>query len=70
MKKYNIPNYIRYKNELKSNYPEHKQFYEYSRDDLVVQFLPLVENPSSTGGGSMVSGVLQLRNPPLSEIGE
>lgn len=44
MKKYNIPNYIRYKNDLKSSYPEHKQFYEYSRDDLIVKFLPLVEN--------------------------
>ena len=44
MKKYNIPNYVRYKNDLKSNYPENKEFYEYSRNDLIVKFLPLVEN--------------------------
>ena len=44
MKKYNIRNYIRYKEDLKQSYPKYKEFHEYNRNDLIVKFLPLVEN--------------------------
>ena len=46
MKKYNIKNYIRYKEEVKvliSNI-EIKDFIEYTDDELKIIFLPLVEN--------------------------
>ena len=46
MKKYNVQNYIRYKNDVNQavkrlpNIP----LYEYSRNQLITKFLPLVEN--------------------------
>ena len=46
MKHYNIQNYIRYKQDLDlviKRIPK-KEFNEYSREELVVTFLPLVEN--------------------------
>ena len=46
MKHYNIQNYIRYKNDLEvtiKRIPK-KQFHEYTRDELITTFLPLVEN--------------------------
>ena len=46
MKHYNIQNYIRYKKDLEDVIKriEPKDFHEYTRDELVVTFLPLVEN--------------------------
>ena len=46
MKKYNIKNYIRYKEDVKVSQPEGKFYDEYSRQELIVKFLPLVENIS------------------------
>jgi len=46
MKHYNIQNYIRYKKDLEvtiKRIPK-KEFSEYTRDELVITFLPLVEN--------------------------
>ena len=46
MKKYNIQNYIRYKNDMSSvlaRLPD-VDYEEYSRDQLIERFLPLVEN--------------------------
>jgi len=46
MKHYNIQNYIRYKKDLEEaikNIPN-KEFHEYTRDELIITFLPLVEN--------------------------
>ena len=46
MKKYNIQNYIRYKNDMSSvlsRLPE-IDYEEYSRNQLIERFLPLVEN--------------------------
>ena len=46
MKNYNVQNYIRYKNDLEvciDLIPE-KQFNEYTRNELVTTFMPLVEN--------------------------
>ena len=44
MKKYNIKNYIRYIEDLKENMPSEKALKEYTREELIVKFLPLVEN--------------------------
>ena len=44
MKKYNIKNYIRYKEDVKSCMPEEKFYDYYTRDELIVRFLPLVES--------------------------
>ena len=43
MKKYNVANYIRYKEDLKASMPEDKPYDEYTRDELIIKFLPLVE---------------------------
>jgi len=46
MKKYNIQNYIRYKNDVNKAVArlESKMWDEYSREELTTKFLPLVEN--------------------------
>ena len=46
MKHYNIQNYIRYKNDLEATLKRipNKEFHEYTRNELVTTFLPLVEN--------------------------
>ena len=44
MKKYNVQNYIRYKEDLKRSMPEEKPFKQYTRHELVIKFMPLVEN--------------------------
>jgi len=46
MKHYNIQNYIRYKEDLETTIKRipKKEFSEYTRDELVITFLPLVEN--------------------------
>jgi RNA polymerase sigma factor (sigma-70 family) len=44
MKKYNVKNYIRYKEDVKASMPEDKPYDQYTRDELIIKFLPLVEN--------------------------
>jgi len=46
MKHYNIQNYIRYKNDLETTLKrlENKNWHEYTRNELVTVFMPLVEN--------------------------
>jgi RNA polymerase sigma factor (sigma-70 family) len=44
MKNYHVKNYILYKNDLKESMPDTKPWDEYTRDELIVKFLPLVEN--------------------------
>ena len=46
MKKYNQENYNRYKNDLKVNIKRigNKEWRDYSRDELITIFMPLVEN--------------------------
>jgi len=44
MKNYDNYNYSRYKADIKSNMPEGKFWDEYTRDELIIKFLPLVEN--------------------------
>tara|TARA_R110000851_G_scaffold223966_1_gene376818 strand:+ start:1252 stop:2010 length:759 start_codon:yes stop_codon:yes gene_type:complete len=46
MKNYNVQNYIRYKKDLESSISrlDDMQYDEHSRDELVIRFMPLVEN--------------------------
>jgi RNA polymerase sigma factor (sigma-70 family) len=46
MKSYNIPNYIRYKEDIKETNKNSlsDDFYGYTREKLIAKFLPLVEN--------------------------
>ena len=44
MKKYNQENYNRYRADLKKSQPKNKKWSDYTRDELVAKFLPLVEN--------------------------
>ncbi len=46
MKKYNITNYVRYKEDLKKSNTliQDKSWAEYSRNELIIKFMPLVEN--------------------------
>ena len=74
MKKYNVQNYIRYKNDLEASMPEDKvilredghyeqAFFAYSRDELIVRFLPLVENLARKFSTSdQASGVLSIND--------
>ena len=63
MKKYNIQNYIRYKEDLKKSMPIDKPYEEYTRDELIVKFLPLVENIARKFSTSDVaSGVLSIND--------
>ena len=43
MKKYNIRNYLAYKDDLKVFMPDEMPFDQYTRDQLITKFLPLVE---------------------------
>ncbi len=44
MKKYNIQNYIRHKEDIKASMPEEKFYDYYTRDELIIKFMPLVES--------------------------
>ena len=64
MKKYNVQNYIRYKEDVKASMPDEEfDYIELPRDKLIVKFLPLVENlgrkfPTS----QQASGVLSIND--------
>ena len=61
MKKYNIKNYIRYKEDIKQSMPIEKPYSFYTRNELVVRFLPLVENISRKFATSQeASGVMSI----------
>ena len=63
MKKYNIQNYIRYKNDVKQAVArlEGKFWDEYSRKELTIKFLPLVENIARKFATSQqASGVMSI----------
>ena len=44
MKRYNINNYVIYHKDLEQSMPEGKMWDEYTRDELIIKFMPLVEN--------------------------
>jgi len=65
MKKYNIKNYIRYKEDVKACMPDEEfAYFELPRKDLIIKFLPLVENIarkfSTTQQASGVMTILDL----------
>tara|TARA_R100000951_G_C2594595_1_gene166190 strand:+ start:23 stop:775 length:753 start_codon:yes stop_codon:yes gene_type:complete len=65
MKKYNIQNYIRYKEDLKKSLAnmEGLMWDEYSRDQLIIKFLPLVESLARKFATSQqASGVLSIND--------
>ena len=68
MKKYNVQNYIRYKEDLKASMPEHKDWKDYTRNELITQFMPLVENLARKFSTTQqASGVLSIND--LIQIG-
>ena len=61
MRKYNIQNYIRYKEDLKSTMPKEKFYDYYTRDEMIVKFMPLVENLARKfSTGDQASGILSI----------
>tara|TARA_R110002050_G_scaffold242028_1_gene378388 strand:- start:1 stop:756 length:756 start_codon:yes stop_codon:yes gene_type:complete len=63
MKKYNVPNYVRYKNDVKASVERLPRlpFDEYTREQLTVKFLPLVENIARKFSTSQqASGVMSI----------
>ena len=65
MRKYNVENYIRYKEDVKNNLTD--ELYEtddygsLTRDQIIIKFLPLVENIARKFSTAQVaSGVLQI----------
>ena len=63
MKKYNVQNYIRYKEDLKRSMPDDKFYDEYTREELIVKFMPLVENLARKFSTSdQASGVLSIND--------
>ena len=63
MKKYNIQNYVRYKDDLKKSMPEEMPYKEYTRDELIIRFIPLVENLARKFSTSdQASGVLSIND--------
>ena len=68
MRKYNVENYIRYKKDLKKSMPKDKSWNDYSRDELIIKFLPLVENLAKKfSTAQQASGVLTIED--LIQIG-
>jgi|TARA_R110002012_G_scaffold3161_3_gene14778 RNA polymerase sigma factor (sigma-70 family) len=63
MKKYNVQNYVRYKEDLRNCMPEQKAYHEYTRDELIIVFMPLVENLARKFSTSQqASGVLSIND--------
>jgi RNA polymerase sigma factor (sigma-70 family) len=63
MKKYHVPNYIRYKNDVKASIERLPilPLDEYTREELTIKFLPLVENIARKFSTSQqASGVMSI----------
>jgi len=69
MKKYNVPNYVRYKEDVKASMPdEFISYKDLSRDKLIIKFMPLVENLARKFSTTQqASGVLSIND--LLQIG-
>lgn len=69
MKKYNVQNYVRYKEDVKRSMPdEFISYKELSRDKLIIKFIPLVENLARKFSTTQqASGVLSIND--LIQIG-
>jgi len=63
MKKYNVANYIRYKEDLKASIPDDKPYKEYTRNELIIKFMPLVETMARKFSTSdQASGILSIND--------
>ena len=63
MKKYNVANYIRYKEDLKTSMPDEKPYKDYTRNELVIKFMPLVETMARKFSTSdQASGILSIND--------
>jgi len=61
MKKYNIKNYVRHKEDIKLSMPINKSYAFYDRGELIIKFMPLVENISRKFATSQeASGVMSI----------
>jgi len=68
MKKYNVSNYVRYKEDLKASMPDDSAYSSYTRDELIIKFMPLVENLARVFSTTQqASGVLSIND--LLQIG-
>ena len=68
MKKYHVQNYIRYKEDLKASMPEQNDYSKLSRDEMIIKFMPLVENLARKFSTTQqASGVLSIND--LLQIG-
>ena len=64
MKSYNVSNYIKYKTDLNRSMPDdEKDYATLTRDELIVRFLPLVDNLARKFSTSQqASGVLSIND--------
>ncbi len=63
MKRYNVANYLRYKTDLEDCYQEHRPWEEMSRDQLIIHFMPMVENIARKFATSeQASGILNIQD--------
>ena len=63
MKKYNVQNYVRYKEDLKQSMPTNKPYSFYNRNELIIKFMPLVENIARKFATSQeASGVMSIND--------
>mgnify|MGYP006408858835 CR=1 FL=1 len=63
MRSYSIPNYIRYKESLNIKLKKlpNKPYSEYTKDELIIKFLPLVENLARKfPSGQQASGIMNI----------
>ena len=72
MKKYNIKNYIRYKEDVKACMPDDKPYDQYTRDELIIKFMPLVESlgrkfstTQQASGVLSINDIIQIGNEAL-----
>ena len=72
MRKYNISNYVRYKEDLKKSMPIDMKYNYYTRDELIIKFMPLVENlarkfstSEQASGGLSINDLIQIGNEAL-----
>ena len=63
MKKYNIQNYIRYKEDVKRSMPDDKTYIKYTRGEMIIKFMPLVESLARKFSTTQqASGVLSIND--------
>jgi len=73
MKKYNVQNYIRYKEDVKASMPDEEfAYFELPRDQLIIKFMPLVENlgrkfstTQQASGVLSINDIIQIGNEAL-----